>query len=116
MAEQMARVSPEIELCYETFGDPGDEPVLLVMGLATQMLGWQADFCEELARRGFFVIRFDNRDCGRSTTLTDRSARCSAASETPPPTRSPTWPATRSGCSTRSASTARTSSAPRWAG
>jgi pimeloyl-ACP methyl ester carboxylesterase len=72
MAEQLARVSPEIELCYETFGDPGDEPLLLVMGLATQMIAWQEPFCEELAGRGFFVIRFDNRDCGRSTNLTDR--------------------------------------------
>jgi pimeloyl-ACP methyl ester carboxylesterase len=36
------------------------------------MLGWQVDFCQQLAGRGFFVIRFDNRDCGRSTTLTDR--------------------------------------------
>ena len=72
MAEQMARVSPEIELCYETFGDPADEPVLLVMGLATQMIAWREDFCEELAGRGFHVIRFDNRDCGRSTQLTDR--------------------------------------------
>jgi pimeloyl-ACP methyl ester carboxylesterase len=74
MAEQLARVSPEIELCYETFGDPGDEPVLLVMGLATQMIAWQEDFCEELAGRGFHVIRFDNRDCGRSTQLADRRA------------------------------------------
>ena len=72
MAEQLARVSPEIELCYETFGDPADEPVLLVMGLATQMIAWQEDFCEELAGRGFHVIRFDNRDCGRSTQLADR--------------------------------------------
>jgi len=71
MAEQLARVSPEIELCYETFGDPADEPVLLVMGLATQMIAWQEDFCEELAGRGFHVIRFDNRDCGRSTQLAD---------------------------------------------
>jgi pimeloyl-ACP methyl ester carboxylesterase len=72
MAEQMAQVSPEIELCYETFGDPADEPVLLVMGLATQMIAWQEDFCRELAGRGFHVIRFDNRDSGRSTWLRDR--------------------------------------------
>ena len=41
--------------------------MLLVMGLGTQMLGWHADFCRELAGRGFFVIRYDNRDSGRST-------------------------------------------------
>jgi pimeloyl-ACP methyl ester carboxylesterase len=67
MAEQFARVSPDVELCYETFGDPSREPILLIMGLATQMLGWHEDFCAELAGRGFHVIRFDNRDSGRST-------------------------------------------------
>jgi pimeloyl-ACP methyl ester carboxylesterase len=56
-----------IELCYEEFGDPADPAVLLVMGLATQMLGWHEDFCRELAGRGFRVIRYDNRDIGRST-------------------------------------------------
>jgi pimeloyl-ACP methyl ester carboxylesterase len=64
--EQFAKVG-DVELCYETFGDPGDPAILLIMGLATQMIGWHADFCEELAGRGFFVIRYDNRDVGRST-------------------------------------------------
>jgi pimeloyl-ACP methyl ester carboxylesterase len=59
----------EIELCYETFGDAGDPAMLLVMGLGTQMLGWHEELCAELAGRGFFVIRFDNRDIGRSTLL-----------------------------------------------
>jgi pimeloyl-ACP methyl ester carboxylesterase len=67
MSERMCRVSEEIELCYETFGDSGDPPLLLVMGLATQMIAWPDDFCHELAARGFYVIRFDNRDAGRST-------------------------------------------------
>ena len=58
-----------MELCYEPFGDPDRPAVLLVMGLGTQMLGWHADFCAELADRGFFVIRYDNRDVGRSTHL-----------------------------------------------
>ena len=44
------------------------------MGLATQMIGWNSDFCEELAQRGFHVIRYDNRDVGRSTHLSDRPA------------------------------------------
>ena len=69
MAEWHARISADIELCYETFGDPADAPVLLIMGLATQMIGWHEDFCAELAQRGFHVIRFDNRDVGRSTAL-----------------------------------------------
>jgi pimeloyl-ACP methyl ester carboxylesterase len=57
----------DVELCYETFGDPGDPAILLIMGLGTQMIGWHEDFCRELVDRGFFVIRFDNRDSGRST-------------------------------------------------
>ena len=57
----------DVELCYETFGDPADPPLLLVMGLGVQMLGWHEDFCRELAERGHYVIRYDNRDVGRST-------------------------------------------------
>ena len=56
-----------VNLCYETFGDPDDPPIVLVMGLATQMIAWHEDFCEALAERGFYVVRFDNRDIGRST-------------------------------------------------
>jgi pimeloyl-ACP methyl ester carboxylesterase len=66
--EQFARVG-EIDLCYETFGDPGAPPMLLVMGLGAQMVLWDDRFCETLAERGFYVIRFDNRDVGRSTIL-----------------------------------------------
>jgi pimeloyl-ACP methyl ester carboxylesterase len=70
---QRARVG-EVELAYETFGDPGDPPLLLVMGLATQMIGWPDEFCAGLAERGLFVVRFDNRDIGLSTHLDDRGA------------------------------------------
>jgi pimeloyl-ACP methyl ester carboxylesterase len=72
MPEQLCRVSPDIELCYETFGDPTDPTMLLVMGLATQMIGWPDDFCRDLADRGFHVVRFDNRDIGRSTHVDAR--------------------------------------------
>jgi pimeloyl-ACP methyl ester carboxylesterase len=58
-----------IELCYQEMGDADAEPLLLVMGLATQMLAWDEGFCGLLADRGFRVIRFDNRDIGRSTKL-----------------------------------------------
>lgn len=58
-----------IELCYQEMGDPGGEPLLLVMGLATQMIAWDEEFCAMLAARGFRVVRFDNRDIGRSTKL-----------------------------------------------
>ena len=61
----------DLELCYETFGEPSDPALVLIMGLAMQMIGWREDFCERLASRGFFVVRFDNRDVGRSTRLDD---------------------------------------------
>jgi pimeloyl-ACP methyl ester carboxylesterase len=60
-----------IDIAYEQFGDPGAPPVLLVMGLATQMLGWPDEFCSALVARGLRVIRFDNRDVGLSTHLRD---------------------------------------------
>ena len=60
-----------VELAYETFGDRDDPPLLLIMGLGTQMIGWPEDFCVSLAGRGRFVIRFDNRDVGLSTHLDD---------------------------------------------
>src|SRR3954469_22237877 len=66
MPEETARVG-DVELCYETFGERANPTVLLVMGLATQMLGWREDFCAQLADRGFHVVRYDNRDVGRST-------------------------------------------------
>jgi pimeloyl-ACP methyl ester carboxylesterase len=66
--EQFAKVG-ELELCYETFGDSADPALVLIMGLATQMIAWRDEFCADLASRGFFVIRFDNRDVGRSTML-----------------------------------------------
>jgi pimeloyl-ACP methyl ester carboxylesterase len=56
-----------IQLCYQEMGDPDGEPLLLAMGLATQMLAWSEEFCAMLADRGFRVVRFDNRDIGRST-------------------------------------------------
>jgi pimeloyl-ACP methyl ester carboxylesterase len=68
--EQYARVG-DLELCYDTFGDRAMPALLLIMGLGSQMLLWQEDFCDELAERGFWVIRFDNRDVGRSTILRD---------------------------------------------
>src|SRR5919112_5254510 len=68
MGEAIARVG-EVDICYETFGDPADPTMLLIMGLGTQMLAWHEEFCEQLAGRGFFVIRHDNRDIGRSSRL-----------------------------------------------
>jgi pimeloyl-ACP methyl ester carboxylesterase len=67
-AETMAPVNG-IELCYQEMGDPEGEPLVLIMGLATQMIAWHEDFCGMLAERGFRVVRFDNRDIGRSTKV-----------------------------------------------
>ncbi|MFJ2020795.1 alpha/beta fold hydrolase [Streptomyces nodosus] len=64
-------VSSEVSLAYESFGDPGNPPVLLVMGFGAQLLAWHEDFCRALADRGRYVIRYDNRDCGLSTTFDD---------------------------------------------
>src|ERR1700761_3573229 len=58
-----------IDLCYEIFGDPAAEPLILIMGLGAQMIQWDDDFCRQLAARGFRVIRFDNRDIGQSSRM-----------------------------------------------
>ena len=58
-----------IDICYEIFGDPAAEPMLLIMGLGAQMIHWDDDFCRQLAARGFRVVRFDNRDIGKSSYM-----------------------------------------------
>jgi len=59
----------QIELEYDHFGNPADPALLLIMGFTAQMVAWDEEFCMQLADRGHFVIRFDNRDCGLSTKL-----------------------------------------------
>jgi pimeloyl-ACP methyl ester carboxylesterase len=71
MNEQFCDIGGGISLCYETFGNPGDPALLLIMGLGTQMVAWHEDFCAQLVDEGFYVIRYDNRDIGRSTHLKD---------------------------------------------
>ncbi|MCW2758609.1 MAG: alpha/beta hydrolase fold protein [Nocardioidaceae bacterium] len=73
--ELFAPISADIELCYQTFGDPDDEPLLLVMGLGGPMIWWNPELCEQLAQAGFFVIRYDNRDTGRSSRAKGRVTR-----------------------------------------
>jgi pimeloyl-ACP methyl ester carboxylesterase len=70
--EQFCDVGRGITLSYESFGSPSDPTALLIMGLGTQMVAWPEDFCNELAARGLHVVRFDNRDIGRSTHLSGR--------------------------------------------
>ncbi|HSV41549.1 MAG TPA: alpha/beta hydrolase [Nocardioidaceae bacterium] len=74
-AEQVAPLPNGIDLSYQTFGDPSGDPLLLIMGLAGPMIWWDDDLCTMLAHAGFFVIRFDNRDMGRSTRLTSQRVR-----------------------------------------
>ena len=58
-----------IEIVYDMFGDSDNPPVLLIIGLGQQMIAWDEEFCAQIAARGYWVIRFDNRDTGRSTKL-----------------------------------------------
>jgi pimeloyl-ACP methyl ester carboxylesterase len=67
VAERMIEANG-VELCTEPFGDPADPPILLVMGVGASMLWWDEGLCRMLAERGRFVIRYDHRDTGRSTT------------------------------------------------
>lgn len=70
--ELFATVAPGVDLCYQTFGDPSDDPLVLVMGLGGPMTWWDDRFCEALALAGFFVVRYDNRDVGRSSRMEGR--------------------------------------------
>jgi len=56
-----------IQIEYETFGNPSGRPLLLIIGLGAQMIHWDDDLLKDLAERGHYVIRFDNRDVGLST-------------------------------------------------
>ncbi|WP_448612920.1 alpha/beta fold hydrolase [Modestobacter sp. URMC 112] len=65
----------DVELCSDAFGDPADPSVLLVMGMGFQLVHWPEEFCRRLAAEGLRVVRFDNRDAGRSTHLPGRRYR-----------------------------------------
>jgi pimeloyl-ACP methyl ester carboxylesterase len=66
--ERFAKVG-DLEICYQTFGRPSDPPLLLIAGLGAQMILWEDDFCAALAERGLWVVRFDNRDIGKSSQI-----------------------------------------------
>ena len=83
----------DVELHYETFGDPADPTLLLVNGLGSQCINFPVEWCEMFVAEGYQVVRFDNRDVGPLV----QARRAST-------TRSPTWRATRSPCSTPSVS------------
>ena len=67
MSEKLIKADG-VEIATQAFGNPADEPVLLVMGVMASMLWWPEEFCERLAAQGRYVIRYDNRDTGLSTT------------------------------------------------
>jgi pimeloyl-ACP methyl ester carboxylesterase len=76
MTDQIAPANANgIEIAYETFGDPADPTLLLVMGLGVQMLLWDEELCQMFVERGFHVVRFDNRDVGLSTKTPGRPPR-----------------------------------------
>jgi pimeloyl-ACP methyl ester carboxylesterase len=60
-----------VDIEYESYGDAAAPAILLIAGLATQMIRWATPFCDSLAAQGFRVIRFDNRDAGLSTHFSD---------------------------------------------
>lgn len=74
-SEQVARLPTGIELCFDSFGDAERPALLLIMGLSGPLIWWPEEFCSQLAARGFYVIRFDNRDIGRSTKVPGKLAR-----------------------------------------
>jgi pimeloyl-ACP methyl ester carboxylesterase len=69
LSDERLALANGIELAYQEIGEPAGEPLLLIMGLGTQMLAWDEELCAMLAERGFRVIRFDNRDIGHSTMI-----------------------------------------------
>ena len=93
MAERVVEANG-VELCSEPFGDPADPPVLLIMGIGGSMLWWEEGFCRMLAEGGRFVMRYDHRDTGRSTTY--RVGTRGTPERTCWPTRPACWTPTRS--------------------
>ncbi|MDX2522082.1 alpha/beta hydrolase [Streptomyces stelliscabiei] len=65
--EKLLKIN-DAELCVETFGHSTHPAVLLIDGASASMLWWETELCERIARGGRFVIRYDNRDTGRSTS------------------------------------------------
>lgn len=78
-------------IAYESFGAPDDETILLIAGTGMQLVDWPLELVTELVQRGYRVVRFDNRDIGQSTKLTEAGLPDAAAIEkalkagTPPP-------------------------------
>ncbi len=118
-------VSTGVELEYETFGSPDSTALVLIAGFGAQLLSWHADLCQILADQGRYVIRFDNRDAGKSTMFDQHAVDLHASPQPPPATstrferrpRTPctTWPMTSSASWMNSTFERPTSSAHPWA-
>ncbi|QGQ93819.1 alpha/beta hydrolase [Paenibacillus psychroresistens] len=78
MSEQILNING-IEICAESFGKANDPTILLIMGAMCSMVYWDEEFCQRLADTGRYVIRFDNRDVGRSTTYESGTSHYSVA-------------------------------------
>ena len=74
MSEKIVSMN-EIEICTESFGNPEHPAVLLIMGAMCSMVYWDEEFCQRLADTGRYVIRYDNRDVGRSIAYEPGSSR-----------------------------------------
>ncbi len=112
----MARLKANgLDIEYEVHGNPKNQPLLLIMGLGAQLITWDEGFVDELVKRGFYVIRYDNRDSGLSSKMESAGPADIAAAYAgnPQPAYSLDTPWA---CSMRSTSRRRTSSARRWAG
>ncbi len=90
-AEQTVRVADGVDICFDSFGERDEPALLLVMGLGGPLLWWHDGLCEQLADKGLFVVRYDNRDVGHSTRFDahpvsrSRVVRTFAGNRTPPP-------------------------------
>lgn len=67
MTEKIIRFN-DVHICTESFGDINNPTILLIMGATTSMIWWEEEFCKRLSDQGFHVIRYDNRDVGKSIT------------------------------------------------
>lgn len=69
LRQAMIDIGDGIELCVEAGGNPNNPPLLMIMGLGSQMIFWPDNFIKRFIDAGFFVIRFDNRDIGLSSKV-----------------------------------------------
>jgi len=74
-SEEKTAEANGIEIVYDSFGDSGDAPMVLIMGLGGQLTSWDEEFCAQLAAEGYWVVRFDNRDSGLSTKFDQLGVR-----------------------------------------